>query len=61
MTHILWFKQIKEKKPGMVVPAFNSSYSAGGDRRIMVQGWLGQMFRPYLKNKLKAKRLGSLA
>jgi hypothetical protein len=39
----------------MLVYNYNSSYSGSRDRRLVVCP--GKSTRPYLKNKLKAKRL----
>jgi hypothetical protein len=40
----------------------NLSYSGGRDERTAVQGQPGgKVTTPYLKNKLKAKRVGSIA
>jgi hypothetical protein len=46
----------KGESPGVVVHIYNPSYSEGGGRRITTQGQARKRARPYLKNKLKAKK-----
>jgi hypothetical protein len=41
----------------MAVQVCNPRYEGGGGRKVFVQGCPRQSVRPYLKNKLKAKRL----
>jgi hypothetical protein len=43
----------------MAMHTCNPGYLGDGDRRMAIQGWPGQKqksTRPYLKNKLKAKK-----
>jgi hypothetical protein len=42
-----------------MVHACNPNYSEGGGTRITVQDQLDKSTRPYLKNKVKAKGLGT--
>jgi hypothetical protein len=45
-------------KPDIVVYTYNPSYLGGRGSRILVEASWDKSTRPFLKNKLKAKRLG---
>jgi hypothetical protein len=45
----------------MIEHGYNPSYFRGGGRRIKVRDWWGKNTRPYLKNKLKARRTRGMA
>jgi hypothetical protein len=54
------FKNIKVFGPGMVVHTHNPSYSGGRDRRIVIQGQLGQKPETLL-DKYKAQSFRGVA
>jgi hypothetical protein len=54
-TNLGW-KSKPRSGSGMVVHIGNPSYLGGRGRRTAARGQLGKTVRPYLKNKLKAKR-----
>jgi hypothetical protein len=48
-----------KSKLGVVAIPVIPAYEGGGGRRIPVPGWSCKSMRPYLKNKLKEKGLGT--